>query len=92
MLAEEVDCIEREEKDLCRLHTIGVGDRGGWGAAALPTLEKFAKIIHNRADYRPKVGQNFRKQLIFYRAAPPKFYSPLRLLHTLPLKRLRERQ
>ena len=43
--------------------------QGGWGAAALPTLEKLAKISHTRAENRPKVGQNFRKQLIFYRAA-----------------------
>ena len=55
---------------------IGVGDRGAGGAAALPTLEKFAKISHNRAENRPKIGQNFSKQWIFYRAAPLNFISP----------------
>ena len=50
--------------------------QGGWGAAALPTLEKFLKINHNRAENRPKVGQNLRKQWIFYRAAPLNFISP----------------
>ena len=50
--------------------------QGGWGAAALPTLEKFAKISHNRAENRPKIGQNFSKQWIFYRAAPLNFISP----------------
>ena len=49
---------------------------GGWGAAALPTLEKFAKISHNRTENRPKIGQNFSKQWIFYRAAPLNFISP----------------
>ena len=42
----------------------------------LPSLENFAKISHNRAENRPKVGQNFRKQWIFYRAAPLNFISP----------------
>ena len=55
---------------------IGVGDSGAGGAAALPTLEKLAKISHNRAENRPKVGQNFRKQWIFHRAAPLNFTSP----------------
>ena len=54
---------------------IGVGDRGAGGAAALPTLEKFAKISHNQAENRPKIGQNFSKQWIFYRAAPLNFIS-----------------
>ena len=49
---------------------------GGWGAAALPTLEKFAKISNDRAENRPKVGQNLRKQWIFYRAAPLNLISP----------------
>ena len=52
------------------LPTIAVGDRGAGMAAALPTMEKFAKICHNRAENQPKVGQNFRTQWIFYRAAP----------------------
>ena len=55
---------------------IGVGDRGAGGAAALPTLEKFAKISNDRAENRPKVGQNLRKQWIFYRAAPLNLISP----------------
>ena len=55
---------------------IGVGDKGAGGAAALPTLEKFAKISHNRAENRPKIGQNFSKQWISYRAAPLNFISP----------------
>ena len=38
------------------LPTIGVEDRGTGAAAALPTLEKFAKISHNRAENQPKVG------------------------------------
>ena len=45
--------------------------QGARGAAALPTLEKFAKISHNWAENRHKVKQNFHKQWIFYRAAPP---------------------
>ena len=57
------------------LPPIGVGDRG-LGAAALPTLEKFAKISNDRAENRPKVGQSLRKQWIFYRAAPQNFISP----------------
>ena len=56
--------------------SIGVGDRGAGGAAALTTLEKFAKISNDRAENRPKVGQNLPKQWIFYRAAPLKFISP----------------
>ena len=55
---------------------IGVGDRGAGGAAALPTLEKLSKISYNRAEDRHKVGQNLRKQWIFYRAAPLNFTSP----------------
>ena len=55
---------------------IGVGDRGAGGAAALPTLEKFAKINHNPAENRPKIGRNFSKQWIFYRAASLNFISP----------------
>ena len=55
---------------------IGVGDTGAGGAAALPTLEKFAKFSNDRAENRPKVGQNLRKQWIFYRAAPLNFISP----------------
>ena len=55
---------------------IGVGDGGAGGAAALPTMEKFAKINHNRAENRPKIGQNFREQWIFYRAAPLNFIFP----------------
>ena len=43
--------------------------QGAKGAATLPALEEFAKISHNRAGNQPKVGQNFRKQWIFYRAA-----------------------
>ena len=38
------------------LPTIGVEDRGTGVAAALPTLEKFAKISNNRAENQPKVG------------------------------------
>ena len=45
---------------------IGVRDKGAKGAAALPALEEFAKISHNRVENQPKVGQNFRKQWIFY--------------------------
>ena len=48
----------------------GVGDSGLGGAAALPTLGKFANMNHNRAENRPKVGQNCRKKWIFYQAAP----------------------
>ena len=50
--------------------------QGAGGAAALPTLEKFAKISNNRAENWPKVGQNLGKQWIFYRAAPLNFISP----------------
>ena len=38
------------------LLTIGVEDRGAGVAAALPTLEKFAKMSHNQAENQPKVG------------------------------------
>ena len=40
------------------------------GAAALPTLEKFAKISRKRAENGRKVVQNFRKQWILCLAAP----------------------
>ena len=50
--------------------------RQGLGAAAFSTLEKFANISHNRAENRPKVGHNFRKQWIFYRAASLNFIPP----------------
>ena len=59
--------------------------QGGWGAAALPTLEKFAKISNNRAENRPKVGQNLGKQWIFYRAAPLNFTSPYAYDHIVCL-------
>ena len=53
---------------------IGIGDRGLGGA--LPTLENFAKVSHNLGANQLKIGQKFRKQWIFYRAAPLNFISP----------------
>ena len=73
------DSLSQLKKFEWTLHSqmdIGVRDGGARGAVALPTFEKFAKISHNRAENRPKVGQNLRKQWIFYRAAPLNFISP----------------
>ena len=41
--------------------SVGIGDRWLGGGGSLTTLEKFAKINNNRAEKRPKVGQNFHK-------------------------------
>ena len=49
--------------------------RQGAGDCSPLNFGKLAKISHNRAENRLKVGQNFRKRLTFYRAVPPKFYS-----------------
>ena len=55
--------------------------QGAGGTAALPTVEKFAKIGHNWAENRPKFGQNFRKQWIFYRVVPQNSISPCPFFH-----------
>ena len=46
--------------------------QGGWGELQPSHLWK----ILQKSDNRPKVGQNVRKQWIFYRAAPLNFISP----------------
>ena len=50
--------------------------QGGWGAAALPTSEKFSKICLNRAEIHLKSGKIFLRQWIFYRAAPLSYFFP----------------
>ena len=48
----------------------------GWGGYSPSDAGKFAKSNYSRAENRPKVGKNFRKQLSFYRAAHLNFISP----------------
>ena len=67
------------------IFSLGKANRS-FSYSAFPTLDKFAKISHNRAEYRPKVGQNSCKQWIFYQAVPrfPLTQAPLFALNFVP--------